>query len=391
MSEPAAAPPVVELTMHPNPHPFVRRGIVAKAPKLINGSVVTLRSPEGVILGDGFWNHASDIAVRRLTTGDVRFDAARLEAALDRAIAMREALPGLSAETDAWRAVHSEGDGLSGLVVDRLGDVAAIELHSAGWLGWLDVLLPMLHKRLGTSHHRVTMSERTAKLEGTAPRDESSAGCPANLRIREHGVRYRVDLSTGHKTGFFCDQRDNRRELAAWAQGDVLDLCCYTGGFSASVAHAGRADSIVGVDLDEEALETARENLNLNQARATLVHADAFDWLRQVSNAGRRFDTIVLDPPKFIPTRRDELTGRGKYHDLNRLAFGALKPGGLLLTCSCSGLLSRVEFTELVTTAARKSGRAARLLRSTGAAPDHPVLLECPETEYLKCLWLRAW
>jgi 23S rRNA (cytosine1962-C5)-methyltransferase len=387
----AGAPPVVDLTMHPNPHPFVRRGIVAMAPKLANGSVVTLRSPEGAILGDGFWNHASDIAVRRLTSGDVRFDQVVLEAALDRAIAMREALPGLTSASDAWRAVHSEGDGLSGLIVDRLGEVAAVELHSAGWLHWLDVLLPMLHRRLGTTHHRVTLSERTARLEGTAPRDESSPGCPGNLRIRENGVRYRVDLRTGHKTGFFCDQRDNRKDFAAWATGDVLDLCCYTGGFLASVALAGRADSITGVDLDEEALETARENLNLNQVRAQLVHADAFDWLRQVASAGRRFDSIVLDPPKFIPTRRDELTGRGKYHDLNRLAFGVLKPGGLLLTCSCSGLLTRVELTELVTTAARKSGRAARLLRSTGAAPDHPVLLECPETEYLKCLWLRAW
>ena len=376
--------------MHPNPHPFVRRGIVAKAPKLPSGSLVTLRSPEGVILGDGFWNSVSDIAVRRLTSGDARFDLPALDAALDRAFALRASLPAL-AETDAWRAVHSEGDHLSGLIVDKLGEVAAVELHSAGWVGWLDELLPRLHARLGTAHHRVTLSERTAKLEGVPPIDRSSEGCPSSLRIREHGVRYRVDLATGHKTGFFCDQRDNRRDFAQWASGDVLDLCCYTGGFSASVARAGRAAPLTGVDQDEEALATARDNLNLNQVRAQLVHADAFDWLRQVAAAGRRFDSIVLDPPKFIPGRRDELTGRGKYHDLNRLAFSVLKPGGLLLTCSCSGLLSRQEFTELVTTAARKSGRAARLLRVTGAAPDHPVLLECPETEYLKCLWLRAW
>ena len=385
------APPVVELTLHPNPHPFVRRGIVAKAPKLPSGILVTLRTPEGVILGDGFWNSFSDIAVRRLTSGDARFDLAALDAALDRATALRASLPALAAETDAWRAVHSEGDHLSGLIVDKLGEVAAVELHSAGWIGWLDELLPRLHRRLGTTHHRVTLNERTARLEGVPAIDRSSEGCPASLRIHEHGVRYRVDLATGHKTGFFCDQRENRRDFAQWASGDVLDLCCYTGGFSAAVARAGRADSITGVDLDEEALATARDNLNLNQVRAQLVHADAFDWLRQVGASGRRFDSIVLDPPKFIPGRRDELTGRGKYHDLNRLAFSVLKPGGLLLTCSCSGLLSRQEFTELVTTAARKSGRAARLLRVTGAAPDHPVLLECPETEYLKCLWLRAW
>jgi 23S rRNA (cytosine1962-C5)-methyltransferase len=382
---------VIELATHPSPHPFVRRGIVAQAPRLPNGTLVTLRSPAGVILGDGFWNGHSDIAVRRLTDGDLRFDEAALGAALDRAVGLRAALPDLQAATDAWRVVHSEGDGLSGLVVDRYGDVLVLELYSAGWIGWLDRLLPALHARLGTRHDRVSMSERTARLEGVAPIDRSSEGCPRRLKLTEHGVRFHVDLQSGHKTGFFCDQRDNRREAAGWARGDVLDLCCYTGGFAVAVARAGRADSVTGVDLDEAALAVARENLDLNQVRAQLVHADAFDWLRQVGGAGRRFDTIVLDPPKFIPSRKDVETGRGKYHDLNRLAFSVLKPGGRILTCSCSGLLPRHELQALVTTAARKAARNASLLRVTGAGPDHPVLLECPETEYLKALWISTW
>lgn len=381
----------MELTRHPAPHPFVRRGLVASAPRLPNVALVTLRTPEGVILGDGFWNGTSDIAVRRLTDGDVRFDRAALEDALRRAVALRAALPGLSQHSDAWRVVHAEGDELSGLVVDRYADVLVLELHSAGWLALADDVSSILHPLLGTRHARVAMSPRTAHLEGCGAVDRASAGCPPVLKIREHGLRWQVEFATGHKTGFFCDQRDNRRRFAEWARGEVLDVCAYTGGFAVTAAALAKPAGVTAVELDEEALALAERNANLNQVRVSCVRADAFDWLRQVAAAGRRFDSIVLDPPKFIPGRRDELTGRGKYHDLNRLAFSALKPGGLLLTCSCSGLLSRQEFTELVTTAARKSGRAARLLRVTGAAPDHPVLLECPETEYLKCLWLRAW
>ena len=147
---------------------------------------------------------------------------------------------------------------------------------------------------------------------------------------------------------------------------------------------------VTGIDLDEAALAVARDNLNLNEARARLVHADGFDWLRQVAAAGRRFDTVVLDPPKFIGTRRELETGRGKYHDLNRLALGVVAEGGLLLTCSCSGLLSASEHLELVATAARKAGRDVRLLARTGAGPDHPVALQAPESEYLKALWLSV-
>ena len=160
-----------------------------------------------------------------------------------------------------------------------------------------------------------------------------------------------------------------------------------TGGQPALAKPAG----VTAVELDEEALAVAERNANLNQVRVSCVRADAFDWLRQVSGAGRRFDSVVVDPPKFIPTRADVETGRGKYHDLNRLALRAAAPGALLLSCSCSGLLSRDELLELVATAARKEGRRVQLLASTGAGPDHPVLLNCPETEYLKALWMRVW
>ncbi|MBM3986309.1 MAG: class I SAM-dependent rRNA methyltransferase, partial [Planctomycetes bacterium] len=374
---------------HPAPHPFVRRGLVRSAPRLPNSAVVTLRTPEGVVLGDGFWNATSDIAVRRLTDGDVRFDSAALDAALDRALHLRRAVPGLL-EQDALRVVHAEGDELSGLVVDRYGEVLVLELHSAGWVPLAADVAARLHARLGTTHHRIVLSERTARLEGCAPLDLASPSAPRALKLREHGVRWQVDFTTGHKTGFFCDQRENRARFAQWAAGDVLDVCACTGGFAVTTAVLGRPESVTGVELDEEALSLAERNANLNQVRVSWARADAFDWLRQVAAAGRRFHSVVVDPPKFIPTRADVETGRGKYHDLNRLALRVLHPGGLLLTCSCSGLLSREDLLELVATAARKEGRSARLLASTGAGPDHPVLLNCPETEYLKALWMRV-
>ncbi len=386
-----AAPPVVELTRHPAPHPFVRRALVAHAPRLPNGALVTLRTPEGVILGDGFWNGTSDIAVRRLTDGDARFDRAALESGLQRAVALRRSLPGLLDDAEAFRVVHAEGDGLSGLVVDRYGDVLVLELHSAGWIPLADDVAAILHGLLGTRHHRVAMSLRTARLEGVSPVDRASADAPRSLKLKEHGVRWLVDFEIGHKTGFFCDQRDNRRRFAAFAKGEVLDVCACTGGFAVTAAVLGQPSAVTAVELDEEALAVAERNAHFNQVRVSCVHADAFDWLRQVSGAGRRFDAVALDPPKFIPTRADVETGRGKYHDLNRLALRVVQPGGLLLSCSCSGLLTREDLLELVATGARKEGRRVQLLASTGAGPDHPVLLNCPESEYLKALWMRVW
>ena len=404
MSRPAAdrspldaapdARPVVALRGHPSPHPFLKPHLLASEPRDLHpGTLVRLALPDGGFLGDGFFNGRSEIRVRRLTRDGLPFDRAALGAALDRAAALREALPGVVAAGDAWRVVHAEADGLSGLVVDRYGDVLSVELHSAGWMALLDPLLELLHARLGTSHHHVTLSERVAAQEGVRPLRRSSEGAPERVVVHEHEVRYRVDFAAGHKTGFFCDQRDNRLSFAALAAGDVLDACCYTGGFSLNALQHGDVRSVTAVDLDEQAVEAARGHAKLNQhgSRLKLVHADVFDWMRQVHGTERRFDSIVLDPPKFIPERGALEKGEAKYHDLNRLALKLLRPGGLLLTCSCSGLLPATRLIELVRTAARKEGRDAALLAVTGAAPDHPVGLECPETEYLAALWLRVW
>lgn len=385
----------VRLRIHPSPHPFVRKGLVADAPRDVRtGDIVTLRAPDGTVLGDALWNSTSDIAARRLTTGEARFDEDALRTALRRAVGLRQSMPGLVDATDVFRVVHSEGDGLSGLVVDKLGDVLSVELHAAGWAQarWLDVVLGTLSDALGTRHHHVVLGPRVAKLEGVRAVTRQSDGRPARLRVNEHGLRWEVRFDTGHKTGFFCDQRDNRLAFSAWVDGqDMLDLCCYTGGFGVTAGALGDPRSVTAVDLDEKVLETAKRNANLNQVRVSFTHADAFDWARQIGRGERRFGAVVLDPPKFIPTRSEIGPGEGKYRDLNRLALELVAPGGTLLTCTCSGLLSLERFRELVTAAARKAGRVVQVLGTSGAAPDHPVLLECPETEYLQALWLRVW
>lgn len=390
---PATERPLVTLKTHPSPHPFVRRGLVGGgAQGLPERCVVRVAAPDGTPLGEAFWNGRSDIALRRLTRGEERWDAAAREAAIDRAVRLREAIPGLVEGSQAFRVVHAEGDMLSGLVVDVFGPVLSVQLFSAGWLDELDDLLAALHERCGTEHHQVRLDERTARLEGARPLDLRSDGCPATLKIEEHGVRYHVDLRRGHKTGFFCDQRDNRHGLLSWVQdARVLDLCCYTGGFGVTAATLGEAESVTAVELDENALAVARDNAKLNQTRVSFVHADAFDWCRQIARNGKRFDVVVLDPPKFIPSHADAQVGKGKYRDLNKLALELVEPGGLLLSCSCSGLLGRDEFLELLRSAARRADRAVTILGHSGAGPDHPVALECPETEYLKAVWMRVW
>ena len=236
----------------------------------------------------------------------------------------------------------------------------------------------------------VRADETIARTEGfrAAPERQPDVG---GLTIHEHGIRYRVDVAGGQKTGFFCDQRDNRRRIALFCRdATVLDLCCYTGGFGLCAKLLGKAKEVTSVDLDESAVAVARENMNLNQTRINLVHSDAFAYLRQMIANGRQFDTVVLDPPKLAMTRRDMDNALRKYHDLNGLAMQVVRPGGLLVTCSCSGLVARDLFVETVHRAARGLKRPLQMFDQTGAGPDHPVMLSCPESEYLKVLWLRV-
>lgn len=384
-------------------HPFIfDRMISASDPAARPGDVVSVYDKSGRIFGRGLFNPRSRIALRMLTFDDTSVDEAFWRTRLAAAVELRRTL-GLDRDTDAYRLVHAEGDRLSGLIVERYADCLVFEVFSLGTYQRLDLLSRLLTEQLGApsrldqpdralSSWRIVVraDDRVEAMEGfrVPPPADRTAG---RVTIREHGVRYWVDMAGGHKTGFFCDQRDNRLRFARCCAGAaVLDLCCYTGGFGLCAMLAGAAREVTSVDLDEAALSVARENAHLNRVRIEYVHADAFAYLRQMIANGRRFDRVVLDPPKLAATRTDLDAGLRKYHDLNALAVQVVRPGGLLLTCSCSGLVSREAFAEAVFRAARRAGRAVQVLGVGGAAPDHPVAPECPETAYLKAMWLSV-
>jgi 23S rRNA (cytosine1962-C5)-methyltransferase len=373
-------------------HPFVYRKMVfgPTGPARPNdGDIVRVVDREDRMIGFGLWNSRSQIALRILSLGPDPPGLAFWSRRLDEAISLRRSILWLDDVTDAYRVVHAEGDGLTGLVVDRFADVLSAEVFSLGMYQRIGPVLHLLAARLGTTHCRVQVDDRIALAEDFPGRPLATAMLPPRITIREHGVRFAIRFGDAHKTGFFCDQRDNRRELARYcADRSVLDLCCYTGGFGLNAAVRGGARDVTCVDLDEKAIAQARANANLNQVRVGLVHADAFGYMRQMGANERRYGVVVLDPPKLIPNRLEIAAGKRKYFDLNVLAMGLLEEGGVLLTCSCSGLLSADEFLALLRAAARRAGRSARILAMTGAAADHPVGLDALEGAYLKAVWL---
>jgi 23S rRNA (cytosine1962-C5)-methyltransferase len=354
------------------------------------GDLVRVVDRDGRHLGFALWNGRSLISLRFLSRDATPPGPDFWSRRLDAAAALRTDFLGLDRETDAYRVVHAEGDGLSGLVVDRFADVLSVEVFSLGIYQRIGPVLALCAARLGTAHFRVGVDERVARQEDFSGRPLASPQLPPRVTIQEHGIRYRIHFEQGHKTGFFCDQRDHRRDLARFcADRTVLDLCCYTGGFGLNALIRGRAREVTCVDLDEKAVALARENGHANQVRLDVVHADAFGYLRQMAVNGRSYGVIVLDPPKLIGDRAEIAAGKRKYFDLNVLAMQRVEPGGLLVTCSCSGLLPAPDFLGVLRAAARTAGRPAQLLDFAGAAADHPVALDAPEGAYLKVAWLR--
>ncbi len=371
-------------------HPCIYKSMLGPAsPDARAGSLVAVYDKEGLPFGTGLFNPKARVPLRVLHHGEIPVGEELFTQRIDQAIDLRLNTLRLPAVTDAFRVIHSDGDGLSGLIVDKFGDVLSIEVHSLGIFQRLPNWLPLLHQRLGTKRFVLEVDEKIARLEGIFPRTLPSDSVKT-VRIREHGVRYEVDFERGHKTGFFCDQRDNRRRLTESTEGrEVLDLCCYTGGFALSAAVNGKAADVTGVDLDEKAIEQAKRNANLNQVRINWVHCDAFSYCRQVQQNNRTWDVVVVDPPKLIFTRDDEDDGARKYEDLNRLALRLLRPGGTFVTCSCSGMLPAEEFERLVVRAAHKERKRLQFLDRTGPGIDHPVMSNCAESRYLKVLWGR--
>jgi len=359
------------------------------------GDWVSVYDKNGERVGAGLFNPRAKIPLRVVVHSTEPVGEDYFETAIRRAVELRRGLLRLDASTDAYRLINSDGDGLSGLTVDRYADVLLCEVFSLGIAQRLPRWLPLLHELAGTRFARVQVDHDLGSLEGIKPStfNETNAAAPRAVKILENAVRFEVDFAGGHKTGFFCDQRDNRRAIAQFSQGArVLDLCCYTGGFSLCAKVLGGAGEVTGVDLDEVAVAQARRNANLNQVRLNLVHADAFAYARQMYQNKETWDVVVLDPPKFIFTREaaGNWEGRRKYEDLNQLAVGLVKPGGVFVTCSCSGLLSLEDFEQHVVKAAHRLGRRLQFFSRAGPGPDHPVYSNCLEGRYLKVLWSRV-
>ena len=377
------------LTFHPAVWP---RMIGEVSRDATPGALVEVLDKQGEPFGHGLWNPRAHIPLRVFHHGTGPLDESFFPAAITRAAELRRSLLRLDETTETYRCLHADADRIPGLVVDRFGDLLSLEVTTLAVWQRLTEWIPLLHQAFGTSRSHVRVDPDLARVEGipTIPHPLSDPA-PRRLKVREHGVVFEVDPAAGHKTGFFCDQRDNRHRVAAFAAGrSVLDLCCYTGGFAINAALGGATD-VTAVDLDETAVELAKRNANLNKTRVKFTHADAFTWARTMLENRRTWDMVVVDPPKFIFGRDDDDTGRAKYHDLNKLALQLVAPGGLLVTCSCSGQLPAEEFERIIVSAAHRQQLRLQFLDRTGAGPDHPSLSNYPESRYLKALWCRVW
>lgn len=380
-----------------SPHVFLYQRMIRQAdPAARAGDIVAVYDKADRLFGHAYFHDRSQIALRMLSYRTEAIDDGFFQERLASALAWRSQLIPPDSETDAYRLVHAEGDGLSGLIAERYADVIAFEVFSLGVYRRLELFQRLLRELAGIERFVVRADERIERIEGfhVDPKRtiEAEGHALDSVIVRENGIRFRIDLRRGHKTGFFCDQRENRARLATLSRGaDVLDVCCYTGGFGIYAKVRGGAESVTGVDLDEDAIELARKNANLNQARIQHVHADAFAYLRQMHTNGRSFGVVVLDPPKFVGSQEEFHEGARKYVDLNKLGMSVTRPGGLLLTCSCSGLVSRDDFVGMVKAAAGRAGRTLQFVSESGAAADHPVFANAPEGAYLKAIWARVW
>ena len=390
--EPAGALPLIQLkTERRSNHPWIFQKMVEKPdPKPKPGTLVDIVDREGHFAGRGFYNGHSRISLRVLTMNpDETVDEAFFTRKIADAVALRRDLLKLDSVTDAYRLIHSEGDGLSGLVVDRFANTLVVEYFSAGMFKQRDVIRRCLAQHFPDASVYAFAEEHVQKQESF---DCSVPPSPEPTVIHEHGVQFHAAPGTKHKTGFFADQRDNRKLLSEFCAGKrVLDLCCNSGGFGIYAKTIGGADEVVGVDLDEEILEIAEKNARLNKVKIRFVQADIFHWLRDgAGNKNEKFDVVILDPAKMTRDREQVIPALKKYLDMNKLAMGAVKSGGILLTCSCTGLVSEDQFLDMLRRAAFYAGRTVQVLKVAGAGADHPWQAHVPESRYLKAALCRV-
>lgn len=375
-------------------HPWVLSTAVARVDgALLDGDAADLVTHEGNFVARGLYNSRSRIRMRLFTwdRGE-ELDELFWRTRLERAVVLRSLL-GYDSAAGAARVVFSEGDGLSGLIVDRYGPYVVVQPTSLGMGLRLPMLVPALVQLLAPKGVLVRCDEAMARAEGIELAEGPFWGSPPEgpVEIEEHGLRFAVDLMSGHKTGFYLDQRENRHRAARFFAGRrVLDMFCYTGGFSVHAAAAG-AREVLGVDSSRKAVELAEANAARNGLRqARFACGSCFETMESMRDQGETFEGVVLDPPKFARGGRTLDESLRAYHYLNRLGVELLAPGGILVTCSCSGHVSRHDFQQMLLGVAQQTRREIQILEQHGAAPDHPTSATCAESEYLKCFICRV-
>ncbi len=386
MPSPHTELPIIRLKLEvQGRHPrFFRKQIQKPEHPLPPGSLVRVIDRTGRPIGFGFYNSRATSALRLISRGK-KLAADWLEQRLATAIDLREKLLRLPRDTDGYRLVHAEGDGLPGLVIDKLGPALVAQLSSRGLEQRIEEIGSFLLQRYPGAQLLLSIDPSDRAREGLS-HPGSGPGQP--IELSEHGLRYQVVPGGAHKTGFFCDQRDNRLAIRAYAKGRrVLDLCCNAGGFAMQAARAG-AKSILAVDLDEEAVARTRSNARRNKLKLDVRQADAFDILRGLKKG--EHDLLILDPPKWVQQKSEIERGLARYRDLNREAFKKCEEGAIVVSCSCSGLVDEGGFIRTVREAAAQARRDVQILSLRGAGPDHPIALEVPESRYLKVLTMRV-
>ena len=353
------------------------------------GQVVDVLGPDGAWIAQGLINPGSRLRVRLYSWDrEQPVDLRMITQRIDRAIAKRRLTGPVDPEA-AERLIFSESDGLSGLVVDRYADYLSVQITAGAMNVFRDEILQHLESTLSPKGICLRIDEKTSANESMPEVDAWVAGAAPEgpVLFRQNKLMFSVDLLEGQKTGTYLDQRTNHAAAATYMGGRrVLDVCCYAGGFGL-VAAANGAVSVLGIDGSSKALEQAAANAARNGLTSmTFERADCFDYLATAASAGDKFDAVVLDPPRFAGSRHQTDSAVRAYQRLNSSAVDVLVPGGILVTCSCSGRVSRSDFLNMLCMVARRRGRSISILESRGASPDHPISVSCPETDYLKCM-----
>jgi len=365
-------------------HVWVYRSDIVSGEGGLPGSLVAVTDQRGKPLGTALYSSSSQIAIRMISRDPVADFPALLRRRIADALAYRE---NLVHDTDAYRLVFSEADFLPGLIVDRYNEVLCLQVLTQAMDADLvrETVISELTQRMNLASILERVDPRVRELESLPPRASGLLqGEKTATTFTMNGVQFRYDALEGQKTGAFLDQRENYAAAAQYAHGEALDVFCYQGGFALHFAPC--CSHVTGVVSSRPALEVADQNPSLNARDMEWIEANAFDLLKDYSTSNRRYDTIVLDPPAFAKTRRDLDAALRGYKELNLRALKMLRPGGILVTCSCSYHVGQSTFLEMLADAARDGHRTLRLIEVRGQAKDHPILLNVPETAYLKCV-----